>query len=264
MQFLKKHYEKIVLGVVLLGVAATSLMLTMRAGDERQKLAEQLQQKVGGKQKPLKPVDLDGSTASLERLSKPSVVSLSGEHKTFNPGTWIRKADGSIAPVGDKGGRGVEGLALVATPPLNLSVTYASVAGTGEPYRYQFIVVRDHEKLSAKRRPTTISLTEGTKNDLFVLREVHGPKDNPTEVVIEVLSGNERVTLSKDKTFTKGMAFAADIRYEAENKNFVGKRADESLMLSGVTYKIVAIQKDELVVSAPNQVRTTIKLSPAP
>ena len=61
MQFLKKHYEKIVLGVVLLGVAATSLLLTMRAGDERQKLAEQLQQKVGGKQKPLKPVELAGN-----------------------------------------------------------------------------------------------------------------------------------------------------------------------------------------------------------
>ena len=110
MQFLKKHYEKIVLGVVLLGVAATSLLLTMRAGDERQKLAEQLQQKVGGKQKPLKPVELAGSMASLERLSKASVVTLSGEHKTFNPGTWIRKADATIAPVGDKGGRGAEGL----------------------------------------------------------------------------------------------------------------------------------------------------------
>ena len=264
MQFLKKHYEKIVLGVVLLGVAATSLLLTMRAGDERQKLAEQLQQKVGGKQKPLKPVELAGSIASLERLSKPSVVTLSGEHKTFNPGTWIRKADSSIAPVGDKGGRGAEGLTLDKTLPLNLSVTYASVAGTGEPYRYQFIVARDHEKQAPKRRPTTISLTEGTKNDLFVLREVHGPKDNPTEVVVEVLSGNERVTLSKDKTYTKGMDFSADLRYEAENKNFTAKRPDESLVLSGVTYKIVAIQKDELVVSAPNQVRTTIKLSPAP
>ena len=264
MQFLKKHYEKIVLGVVLLGVAATSLLLTMRAGDERQKLAEQLLQKVREKPKPLKLIDLAGSMASLERLSQPSVVTLSGEHKTFNPGTWIRKADGSIAPVGDKGGRGAEGLDLVAIHPLNLSVTYATVAGTGEPYRYQFIVVRDHEKQAAKRRPTTISLTEGTKNDLFVLREVHGPKDNPTEVVIEVLSGNERVTLAKDKAYTKGMDFSADIRYEAENKNFTAKRPGESLVLSGVTYKIVAIQKDELVVSAPNQVRTTIKLSPAP
>ena len=264
MQFLKKHYEKIVLGVVLLGVAATSLLLTMRAGDERQKLAEQLQQKVGGKQKPLKPVELESSAASLERLSKPSVVMLAGEHKTFNPGNWVRKADGSIAPVGDKGGRGAEGLALVATRPLNLSVTYIAVAGTGEPYRYQFNVVRDHEKQAAKRRPTTLSLTEGTKNDLFLLREVHGPKDNPTELVIEVLDGNERVTLAKDKTYAKGMGYSADLRYEAENKNFAGKRPDETLVLSGATYKIVAIQKDELVVSAPNQVRTIIKPSVAP
>ena len=79
-----------------------------------------------------------------------------------------------------------------------------------------------------------------------------------------MLSGNERVTLTKDKAYTKGMDFAADLRYEAENKNFTAKRADESLMMSGVAYKIVAIQKDELVVSAPNQVRTTIKLSLAP
>jgi hypothetical protein len=264
MQFLKKHYEKIVLGVVLLGVAATSLLLTMRASDERQRLAEQLQQKVAGQQKPVKPVDLAGSVVSLERLSKPSVVMLAGEHKTFNPGTWIRKADGGIAPVGDRGGRGAEGLALVAIHPLNLSVTYVAVAGTGDPYRYQFTVVRDYEKQASKRRPTTISLTEGTKNDLFLLREVQGPKDNPTAVVIDILEGNERVTLAKDKTYSKGMGYSGDLRYEAENKNFTGKRAEESLLLSGVSYKIVAIQKDELVVSAPNQVRTTIKLSAAP
>lgn len=264
MQFLKNNYEKVILGVVLLSVAAISLLLTLRAGDEQKKLAEQLQQKVTHSQKAAKPVDLQESTAVLEQISGKVTVMLAGDHRTFNPGTWIRKSDGTIMPVPDNGQKGARGLVLTATHPVNLSVTYNLVAGTGEPYRYQFTVVRDHERQAVKRRPTTVSLSEGAKNDLFVLREVHGPKDAPTEVIVEFLGTSERVTLVKDKPFTKGLAFAADLRYEVENKTLAGKRQDESFTLSGVSYKVVAIGKDEVVVSAPNFVRTTVKLSSAP
>ncbi len=267
MQFLTKikaHYEKIILGAVLLGVAAMALFLTKAAGDERDKLADQLKTRVGGKQNAVKPVDLAGSVAALERLSQPAVVQLAGEHKTFNPNTWVYKSDGTITPVGDRPGSGTRGLLLNATQPLNLTISYTAVAGTAEPYRYQFSVVRDHERKAEKRRPTTVSLTEGTKNDLFALLEIHGPKDNPTEVVIELLEGGERVTLPKDKVFAKGLAFSADLAYPIENRSWSHKRVDETIVLSGVTYKIVAIAKDEIVVSAPNRVRTTIKISAVP
>ena len=264
LNMLKKHYEKIVLVVVLLTVAGASLLLTLRAGDERQKLADQLQQKVAGNKKPFKPADLTTSIAALERLSAPIEVNLAGEHKTFNPNTWVRKAGGSIMPVKDSGGTGARGLILTGTHPLDLSITFVAVAGTGDPYRYQFNVLRDHEKQAAKRRPSTVSLNEGSKNDLFVLREIHGPKENPTEAVIELLDGGDRATLVKDKPFTKGLAFAADLRYEVENKMINGKRADETVVLSGVAYKIVAIDKDAIIVQAPNKVRTTVKLTPAP
>ena len=99
MQFLTKikaHYEKIVLGAVLLGVAAMALFLTKAAGDERDNLAQQLKTRVGGKQNAVKPVDLAGSISALERLSQPAAVQLAGEHKTFNPNTWIYKSDGTI------------------------------------------------------------------------------------------------------------------------------------------------------------------------
>ena len=109
-----------------------------------------------------------------------------------------------------------------------------------------------------------MSLTEGAKNDLFLLREVHGPKDNPTEVVIELIEGGDHATLTKEKPFVKGLAFSADLRYELENKTFAGKRADETVTLSGTPYKIVAIDADAIVVSAPNKVRSTIKLSGTP
>ena len=264
MQFLKKHYEKIVLGVVLLLVAAVSLLLTLRAGDEKQRLADQLERKVTGGKKAVKAVDLAGGVSALEHLSTQVTVMLAGDHKTFNPDPWVRKADGSIFPVMDNGQKGARGLVLTGTKPLNLSIAYLGVTGTGDPYHYQFSVIRDHERQPAKRRPLTVTLDEGGKSDLFALREVHGPKDNPTEVVIELFEGAERVTLGKDKTFTKGLAYAADLRYEVENKNFLGKRPDESVLLAGVNYKIVAIGKDEVVVSAPNQVRTVVKLTSPP
>lgn len=264
MQFLKKHYEKIVLGVVLLLVAAVSLLLSLRAGDEKQRLADQLERKVTGGKKSVKPVDLAGGVSALDHLSTQVTVMLAGEHKTFNPDPWVRKADGSIFPVADNGQKGARGLVLTATKPLNLSITFSAVSGTGDPYHYQFIVVRDHERQAAKRRPLTVTLDEGGKSDLFALREVHGPKDNPTEVVIELFDGSERVTLVKDKPFAKGLAYSADLRYEVENKTFTGKRPDETIPLAGVSYKVVAIGKDEVVVSAPNQVRTVIKLSSTP
>jgi len=264
MQFLKKHYDKIVLVVVLLTVAAVSLLLTVRAGDERQKLADQLQQKVAGNQKAFKSVDLAASSLALEHLSSPMMVMLAGEHKTFNPNTWIRTTSGTIIPVKETGNKGPRGLTLIATRPLALSITFSAVAGTGDPYRYQFNVLRDHEKQASKRRPLTVSLSEGSKNELFVLREVHGPKDNPTEVVIELLEGGGRATLIRDKPFTKGLAFAADLLYEAENKPINGKRAEETILLSSVAYKIVAIDKDALIIQASNKVRTTIKLAAAP
>jgi hypothetical protein len=264
MQFLKKHYEKIVLGVVLLAVAAIALLLVMSAGAESQRLADQLQKKVAGSKKPVKPTDLSAGNAALEHLGSRLEINLAGDHKTFNPNTWLRKVDGTIAPVTDNGSKGARGLVLTATHPLNLSIAYTAVAGTGDPYRYQFTVVRDHEKLAAKRRPSTVSLTEGAKNDLFLLREVHGPKDNPTEVVIELIEGGDRATLTKEKPFAKGLAFSADLRYELENKTFAGKRADETVTLSGTPYKIVAIDADAIVVSAPNKVRSTIKLSGTP
>ncbi len=264
MQFLKKlkaHYDKIVLGVVLLAVAVMALFLTQAASSERGKLDEQLNKRVTGKQGEAKPVDLAAGISSLERLSQPAAVQLAGEHKTFNPVTWVYKSDGTITP---GSGSGTRGLVLTGTQPLNLSIQFSMVAGTAEPYRYQFSITRDYERKAEKRRPTVVSLTEGTKNDLFVLREVHGPKDNPTEVVIELLEGGETVTLVKDKVYTKGLAYAADLTYPVENRTWTHKRVDESFVLSSVSYKIVAIAKDEIVVSAPNRVRTTIKLSTVP
>jgi hypothetical protein len=256
MDFLKKHYEKIILSVVLLVVAAAAFWLTQTVSEVQASLEEQLQTKVRGNKKQLQPVDLTNAITAVQLISKPVALDLSGDHNVFNPVRWIRGADGVPKP--DPRLELSTTLKLTQTRPLFLSITYLGPTGIGDPYRYQFSIEQQAAKKVSDRRPVTLSLTEGTKNNFFRLQEVRGPKDTSGEVVIELVGG-ERATLTKSKPFQKAMGYMADLRFE--NRDFIGKRADDNLVLAGTTYKIVAIGKDELVVSAPNGTRTTIKLS---
>ncbi|MCW5556717.1 MAG: hypothetical protein KIT22_02570 [Verrucomicrobiae bacterium] len=255
MDFLKKHYEKLILSVVLLVVAGTAFWLVQKVDTVRTTLAEQLNQTVGGKKKALKPADLTNDVVALQQLSQPYELELSKGHSVFNPIRWIRGTDGAPRP--DPGLDLASVVKLVDTKPLNLLVVYLGPTGTGDPYRYQFNVTREYDKKVSNRRSITVSLVEGTKNDWFYLREVHGPKDSAGEVVIELIEGGERATLQKDKPFARVRGYQADLKYEA--KDFPARRVDDSINIAGTAYKIVAIGKDEVVVSAPNGTRTTIK-----
>jgi hypothetical protein len=253
MDFLKKHYEKLVLSVVLLAVAVAAFLLTVEVGNVKQTLAEQLEQKIIRKGAPLPPLNLTTNEAAASRASASVKVVLDGEHNTFNPGAWEKSNEGLRRKPGKAG---LAGLTIARVIPLNLVIGFTGVAGTEEAPRYQLSVAREFEKLPAKRRATITSLNAGAKDSLLQIIDVKGPKMDPTEILCELMETRERFVLTKEKTFRKTYAYAADLR--SEGKEFPGKRVDDPLVLSGVTYKIVAIGKDELVVSAPNQVRTTI------
>ncbi len=262
MKFLTKHYEKLVLGAVLLIVAIGSLLMAFHVQEVRQALDEQLEKKVSGKKKPLKPIDLAVGSAALTRLGKTDSIELSGSHNTFNPVTWMKDKTGNMNPVTDSSG--AVGLVYVKATPLPLEINYVGPVGADGQFRYQFEVTKAYDKQPSKRRMTTVSLNVGSKNDLFLLRDIKGPKDTAPEVVIALIDGDEIINLSTNKPYSKTMAWAADLDYRWDKKSFTGKRTGDSLNLGNVTYKIVAIDKDEVVVSAPNSLRSVIKLNPAP
>jgi len=256
MDFIKKNYEKVALSVVLLAVAVVAFWLTQKAGQERADLDTALQQRASGKQKLLGPVDLTNSVVALSGLSQPFELMLEGEHNTFNPVPWI-KTGSILKPVPRRPGQGVVSVSRIV--PLKLNVTYIGVAGTGDPYRYQFTIEREYEKTLSKRRPLTGSLTEGNKNDLFLLREIRGNPSSAGEVVVELLDTGERVTLTKDKTYSKVMAYAADLRHDLGNRDYPGKRQDDALNLGGSIYKVISIGPEEVIIQAPNKTRSTIR-----
>lgn len=262
MKFLTKNYEKLVLGAVLLLVAIGSLLMVFHVQDVRRTLDEQLETKVSGKKKPLKPVDLTNALAAITQLQKAEPIELSGAHNTFNPVTWMKDKSGNMNPVTDPSG--AVGLVYTKAIPLPLTISYLGPTGADGQYRYQFEVTRAYEKTPSKRRTATISLNVGSKNDLFLLRDIKGPKESAPEVVISLLEGEETVTISTNKPYSRTVSWAADLDYRWDKKTFLGKRVGESLNLGNATYKIVAIDKDEVVVSAPNSLRSVIKLNSAP
>ena len=265
MQFLKKHYEKLILSLVLLAVALAAFLLTVQVSSVKENLEKAYQSVSQRKGKSIKPVNLTTNQAALDMVSHPMELVLSGpDHNTFNPITFVRGQDGKPVPQTRKNGIGPSGLVLVNQTPLVLEIGFTGVAGSPEAPRYQFTVRRDYEKKADKRRATVMSLTENTKNEVFLLREVKGAKDNPAELVCELIDGGEPFTLSTNKPFSRALGLSADLRYEAEKKDFNGRRVDDAIVLSGVSYKIVAIAKDEVVISSPNQVRTTVKKLSAP
>src|SRR5580692_4644177 len=98
MEFLKKHYEKIVLCVVLLGLAGA--VLWMRSALE--KVREQLGTSTAAptpKTAPPQPMDLSVYQQALAQITNPPALVLSGEHNLFNPVTWKRKANGDLIKI---------------------------------------------------------------------------------------------------------------------------------------------------------------------
>lgn len=259
MDFLKKHYEKLILSVVLVAVAAAAFLLLIKVGQVKEDLANQLQERTRRAGRELKAVDLTTNEMAVAKIADGFAVPLAPDHGAFNPGTWDRENN----QLRRKDPRAVLArLEVREIVPLNLVVSFTGVAGLADSPRYQFSITREYEKSAAKRRPTASSLTPGSKNDLFQLREVKGLPTAPTELVCELAESSQRFVVSGEQSLILPRGYAANLRFD--NRDLGVKRTDDTLNLAGATYKIVAITKDELVVSAPNQVRTSLRLTSAP
>lgn len=264
MDFLKKHYEKVLLGVVLVGLAVGAALLPWMIASERRGLQEKADEIIRRPPKPLPELDLSATTNLFQRVGTPVVLDLSAGSKLFNPATpWQRRPDGGIAPV--PAGRGVGPDAVVVTKitPLYTTFTLENVNVLESGARYIIGIVREAAAKPTDRRKRTVgaSLNENTKEG-FIIREVRGPANEPTELVLELTDTGERVTLSKTKPYRRVDGYTADLRYPPENRTWPGLRVGARVRLSGEDYNIVAITANEVVLSAPSGKKTSRPFNP--
>ena len=265
MEFLKNHYEKVILSVVLLGLAAAAVLLLTSVDSEKRALEEVDSGIARTKPKELKQVDLSTTEAALQLLLRPASLRLAGEHNLFNPVQWQKMPDGRLIPLRTGREIGPGALTVAKITPLYLRIEYEGTGGTGDAVQYKFKVTREAEKSPSKRIPITLSATTpGSKNSVFVLKEMK-PPDNPAEFVLDLPAENEQAVVTKEKPYVDVAGYSVDLKYPPDNLTFNGKRVGDALVFAGDTNKIIAITATNVTVQATSTPkRTTVPYTATP
>src|SRR5574340_1238771 len=168
MDFLKKHYEKVLLGVVLLGLAVAVGFLPFKSASEKQKLEDMRNQLIHPKVKPLPNLELTAPEAMLKRVAVPALVDFSQPNRLFNPMLWQKAADGHLIRA-DTTNVGPNALTVTKLIPLYLKLTLDSVTVLDTGPRYVIGIEREAAPNPRDRYKTQKYCSIGTKTDVFTL-----------------------------------------------------------------------------------------------
>jgi len=268
MDFVKKHYEKILLSVVLLGLVGALVFLPFMIANDQQKQRDMSNIVLNPKVAPLPPPDLARQTNVLERLQSPYKLNFSTTNKLFNPVRWQRTVDGRMI----KNAAGDEAGLVVVTKitPLYLILTLDSIetnslATNALAARYSISVERQAAAVPGQRGKRPHYASVGEKIDACKILEAKGSLDDPAQLqlVLQLTDTGERAILTKDKPFRRVDGYMADLKYDPEKKNWPGQRLNSVLKFANEEYIIVAINQDTVILSArSNQKKTTLTCSP--
>jgi hypothetical protein len=256
MQFLKAHYEKFILSVVLLGLAAAAALMPVKVSQERQREEERRSILLPKEVKPLTPIDLTTNQQTLVRVSQPKRLVLAGEHNIFNPVRWQKRPDNSIYRQNDAG---PQALQIVDIRPLRLRLEFDQVTGTPQDPRYRIIYLNESQRSG---RPQPRDAVPKEKYNTFTIEKVLGEdKLNPEGLEVQLPGDKQAVRISKQQPFERVIGFTADLRHApggVEDKVWKEVRAKDELNFGGETYNIVAITANEVVLSAKSNKKQTV------
>jgi len=262
MDFLKKNYEKVLLGVVLLGLAVAVAFLPFKIASEKQKLEDMRNTLIHPKVKPLTNLDLTMPDAVLKRTATPGTVDFSTPNKVFNPLLWQKTADGRLIKADDTN-IGVNAVVITRMVPLYLKLTLNEVTTTDSGVRCK-LGIENENALNLRDRRKEKYCKVGDKNETFALREAKVAPNNPTNVtvVLELNDTAQRVEVTREQPYRRVDGYMVDLKYGPENKTWNARRVGAVLTFNGEEYNIVAITENEVVLSAKsNSKKWTIKYS---
>jgi hypothetical protein len=259
MDFIKKNWEKVLLGVVLIGLALAVALLPLKIESEKESL-EAIRLQMSPSPKPLPPVDLAGSEGLLKRFSTPPALDFSAGHRLFNPVLWQKTPEGNKLKVTSGKEIGPDALVIVKTTPLFTLLTLESVITNDSGFRYLIGLERQAADKPADRRKMTLPVSKDTKAPMFSLVDVKDGQGGLPELTLELADSGERVPVTKAAPYKRIDGYLAELKYPPENRTWPPRRKDEKLSFGGADYNIVAISDTEVVVSAGSGKKTTVRM----
>ena len=263
MDFLKKHYEKILLGVVLLGLVGAMVFLPVMILHDKTQLDDTRNGIITRPVKPLPALDLAAESNTTQRLQQPYRLDLETTNRLFNPVQWQKAVDGSLIKIAVGNEVGPYALAVTRIGPLYFILTLDSVQTNEFGARYIVGVERQAEPVAWRRAKRQHYASLNEKNDAFTITAVQGPPADPTALILQLTDSGETASLSKGKSFRRVDGYTVDLKYGPEVKNWEAQRVGDDLKFAGDDYIIVAINQNEVVLSAKsNQKKITRPYEP--
>jgi len=229
MEFLKNHYEKVVLSLVLLLMAGGAVMLVLGAGSVQQELDnfKKVVVETGG-QRPDPPNR--GEYLAAISNAQPRLIDLTKGHKVFNPELWYVNTNGDLI-IGTN--VGVSKLFVTEIKPLRLKLELV-ISGNAERPSYLVKMTKEFMPKVTDQKPINRSISLNSTNYLdetkpvrkfhhyLVPRAINGPPDNPTvELDYHDPSRDvEKVKLTKAQPFETVVDYGAKLLYSVENIQF--------------------------------------------
>ena len=256
MQFLKRHWEKILLSAVLAGLGVAAFWLSVAVKEATKETKAKLRQ--ASKSKPYEPVNLAVLRDGLRSLTNPPPFSLSGEHNLFNPVTWKTRRNEWFpfkATI-----TGPAALVVTDIRPLYFTLGLESQQGVDG---FNLIAKHDWRDLGPTLRWYARVGEKATVRKPYPIVGTNGAPDNPAMLVLQVKipETDEVVAVSSNAPYKTVEGYEADLNYKASDmtNRFTQKHVDNPLNLSGEPYKVIAIASNAVTVQNTNTLQKTEK-----
>lgn len=260
MDFLKKHYEKLLLALVVLGSVGLLVYMPIVIREDREEATRHIE----GARKvvPLPEQDLSTQNQLVQRLGQPLALDLDSTNKLLNPVEWQKTQDGQLVRRENIGERA---LVVSKITPLYLMIVLDKVETNELGARYSVGVQHQAAARASQQRLQHHYVSVGDKNDTFQLVGVDGPADNPQRLNLKLMDTGEAVTLQGTAPYQRVDGYSADLRYDPERKVFANRRVGATISFGGDDYIVVAIEADKVILSnQSNQKRIEFKYSVVP
>lgn len=279
MEFIKKNYEKIILGLVLLGLVGVLAFMPVMIISDQQRMRDLRTTVIPPRPQPLAPLDLSQQQAVLDRLKSPDNLDFSTTNKLFNPMKWQKDKSGALIKITTGNEVGPGAAVVTKITPLDYIITLDAVNTTQISSneisaRYVFGIEDQAAAIPVQRRkrPHYASLNDkvvdkavGGKDEGFTLVKVEGPPDNPDQLTLKLADSGREVIVKKDKPFRRVETYSADLKYDVDKPayNGTGLRVGDHLAFAGDDYNVIAIDENEVILLAQsNQKKYTLRYAP--
>lgn len=264
----RQHWEKILLILVLLGLAFAVLFLLGESQTQKEKINEYIEAKVRQKVKEVGVLDLTEHQRAVNTLENPPELNYSTPHNLFNPVKWQRTPDGRWIKIQSGREIGPYALSVRDIRPMHLTLALDRSTSSG----YWLIMTNEAAPHRSWFRQTDYVLPGRTNSwrinytNVFQFVVVEGrPPEDARELVVQFPNSGNQVTFTDEQPYRTVQGYKVDLRYEPEDKELKDLTVGEKVRLSGEGYNIVAINPEEVILSADsNDRRYTVKSNLVP